>query len=168
MTFKLFFTKFLPFLIILIFFQGFIKYLLNFFSPDLYTALAIVLIFLLEPNFYSFLSLFILSLLKGLETPVPFYIWFMFYLFLFLFLNHFKKTFKVETTPFKFSFFALFLFLVLLIRLYYFFDSLYLSNLLYPFWLKLIGKIFLYYLFTLLCTIFLFFLSKRLLNINYA
>jgi len=168
MTFKLFFAKFLPFLIIIIFFQGFMKYLLNFFSPDLYTALAIVLIFLLEPNFYSFLSLFILSLLKGLETPVPFYVWFLSYLFLFLFFNHFKKTFKVETISFKFFFFALFLFLVFSLRLYYFFDSLYLSNLLYPFWLKLVGKIFLYYLFTLLCTIFLFFLSKRILNIDYA
>lgn len=158
---KIFLNKFFPFLVVISFFKGIFVYVISYSPFDLYSAICLGLIPLLRLNFYSFLSIFLLSILKALETYYISLLFIVLYFFLFFGFQYFKKIFKTEKKIFILLFWTFSVFFFIVIQTVLFFDTLSLAVLDYHFWInfivKLLGYLFLTFLF---CIVFNFILKK--------
>ncbi|MEZ0343711.1 MAG: hypothetical protein ABWJ99_02740, partial [Caldimicrobium sp.] len=110
---KIFFNTFLPLLIIISFLKGVFVYITSYSPLDFYSAFCLALIPLLSLNIYSFLSIFLLSLLKALETYYASLLFIVLYFLFFLSFQHLKKIFKTETKFFLFLFWGISLLLLI-------------------------------------------------------
>ncbi|WP_068512284.1 hypothetical protein [Caldimicrobium thiodismutans] len=162
---KVFFLKFLPFLVVAIFLRGFFSHIFYNFPLDFFLGFVLGLIPLLTFNFFALLSIVLVSLLKALEENLPSFFWLFYYFFLFWGFFQLKKLFKIETRIFRYSFWGLSVLSFLIIKLFSFFSSLELYTLTYSFWIHLLVKTFFFGLFNwLFIIVFHAFLSKILVS----
>mgnify|MGYP001772919280 CR=1 FL=1 len=160
---KVFFLKFLPFLIVVTFFKGFFSQIFSYAPFDLFLVLVLSLIPLLFFNLWALLALIILSLLKGLEDNLSSFFWISYHLFLFWAFFQAQKLFKGETKLFRYAFWGLCILSFLIIKLFAFFTSLDLYTLTYPFWVHLLVKTLFYGLLTWIFTFVFYRLFARIL-----
>ncbi|MFN3921068.1 MAG: hypothetical protein ACK4K4_01550 [Caldimicrobium sp.] len=129
---------------------------------DVYTALALSLIVLVDLNFYSLLTLFILGILRGFEGNYPFFFFSIYYL-LFMLFNHyyFKQFFKKESLIPLFLFWSLAIIVLISGETIFFLYRSVVYNLTLKFWLFFLLKSLLYGFIILILTFLFYKLGKR-------
>ncbi|MCS7199227.1 MAG: hypothetical protein N2327_02445 [Caldimicrobium sp.] len=166
MSLRTFILKFLPLVFVLFFVKGVLSQVIALPLVDIYSALALSSVPLLNLNLWAFISLALLGILRSFDGYYPYFIFSTYYIGLLLAWHHSKRIFQQEWRYYRAFFWSLSLLLLLLLEVLIFFKRLLLFNLTYLFWFDLITESILYALVNLLFVYGLTLLLKRVLEVE--
>jgi hypothetical protein len=96
MNWKLFFINLVLFTILILVFKPFVSELLGFYPGDFLFAIALVIVSLVKPKFEIYVCLFVLGILRGMESFVPGVIYGFYFLLTGNIWDQLEKYFKME------------------------------------------------------------------------
>ena len=161
MNSKQFFFLFLPFFFILSLIENFFVNLFSYRLFDVYISLFLSLLILFNPTIFLILSYFTISLIKGFNDFLRYYLWFFIFITFQILWILYKNYFKIEKFSVILIFWGIFCLFLFMMKILNFYNSINQPN--FGLLFKIFLKGFLYFGLTYFFTYILYFLQKKVL-----
>jgi len=161
MNSKQFFFLFLPFFFLLSLIENFLVNLFSYRLFDVYISLFLSMLILFKPTIFLILGYFMISLIKGFNDFLNYYIWFFIFITFQILWLLYKNYFKIEKFSIILIFWGIFCLFLFGVKILYFYNLMNQPKIDLLF--KVFFKGFLYFGLTYFFAYFFYFLQKEVL-----